>query len=578
MKKHLIIFSLFLFILSCKDDDPVGEESGSILVNVYHDGKLISDVEISTDPLTSSTFTDDSGTVLLSGLPADVYRIIANHPTKGSGSASVNVENNARLEVDIILNGSVFANPIVTILNPATSSTYNVRSHILFSGNVNDESDNPSDLQVIWNSDIDGELNTDQALGSGFTTFTTNELSLGAHTITLSALDSDNLRGLDQIFVTIANRPDAVRLDTITASVDGLLLNWTVSTELDFDRYLIMRRENPNEAFEFIHVINDINRTIYADAEATVGVPYEYQIRVVLANGQESESNIESYLIEGAHIDIGVNIKKMIIDPRRPYIYALGRYNNSLLFINSETKSVDKTIFVGSSPTDIDMNHDNSRAYIADSDSRDIAVIDLETQEKIKDITVDSLAGTYHVNPYSLVWLTGNYLAYVVPGQSTEIRVIDAETGIFVSSGGNVQSFVLETNPARNVIYSNDHNDVVRFNVSTDGELEQVDETEGFHNNSGKIVVSRDDQFILSGEDKMRSNNLAIVIGSFGERVFACNEDASIVIGETRIWDGNNYSVISPLPVHSTVIEVDDDNERVYVFDESSDKIFILEI
>lgn len=157
-------------------------------------------------------------------------------------------------------------------------------------------------------------------------------------------------------------------------------------------------------------------------------------------NGDESKSNTKTSIFEGENIDLGVNIVQMLVDPSRPYIYALDQINNSLLFINKDGKIVEKTIFIGSSPTDLDIRIDNSTLYVANLGSTQISVVDLESKEKINDLFVDTQAGSWDGNPYSLVYLEGHHLAFTSEDQWNNIKVVNAETGAFISYSGSIHT------------------------------------------------------------------------------------------------------------------------------------------
>jgi len=76
--------------------------------------------------------------------------------------------------------------PVVSISTPSTGTTYTTEDSISFSGTVTDEEDGDlSGGSLVWTSNIDGEIGTD-------TSFSKDNLSIGTHTITLTATDSAN--------------------------------------------------------------------------------------------------------------------------------------------------------------------------------------------------------------------------------------------------------------------------------------------------------------------------------------------------------------------------------------------------
>ena len=54
--------------------------------------------------------------------------------------------------------------------------------------------------------------------------------------------------------------------------------------------------------------------------------------------------------------------------------------------------------------------------------------------------------------------------------------------------------------------------------------------------------------------------------------------DGTIAIGESKIWNADDFSIISNLPLESEIMELDFDNETLYIYDINSSKIFITTI
>lgn len=575
---RLFLLSLVFLALSCKDDktDPV-ELKGAIFITVKFNNQFVTDAVITTEPATSMVMTDLTGTAIISDVPVGGYKVSATHPGIGSGSAPVTVTAATAKEVVVNLIGGVFEAPAVNIITPSNNATLDFGSDIVFSATVTDSEDAPNTLDITWSSSRDGVLWSNPPSGSGNSTFTINTLSEGAHVISLTAKDSDDRETSDQINVTIKKLPNAVTLSPIEVTQAGLQLQWSVSDETTFAEYRITRSEELGGPYETIDIHNDIQQTEYADADLMIGTRYYYQIIVAVTNGDKSLSNIQSGVFEGDHISVGVSIVQMLIDKQRPYIYALDKVNNSLLFIHKENRIVEKTIFVGSSPTDLDVSTDNQKLYIANLGSNQIAVVDLASQEKINDLFVDTEQGSWDGNPYSLVYLTGNYLAYTSEDQWNNIKIVNAANGAFVSYAGSIHTPFLNTNPARNVVYGLDGGDVIRFNFSN-GTLTEVDETNMSSGTSRKIVVSGDGLALFRGNLKFLANNLSSQLGTLGEPIYACNSNGSIAIGKQHIWNATEFSIIRPMPVSSDIMELDQDDSTLYVYDKNSSNIYLIQI
>ncbi len=578
MKNLVFVLIVFLAFASCDDEEPIRDRKGSIFVTVLHNFELVPNAQISTEPITNMATTDLTGTAIISAVPIGGYKVKATHPNIGSGSASITVTKNEVMDVTINLIGNVFENPSVTIQSPINQSSHNLGDEIQFSASVDDESDSPNELSLKWSSNLDGTLNENPADASGLATFSTSDLSEGDHLITLTAIDSDELETSDQVNITVSELPDAVTLNPVNVSGNGLDLDWTISTEPEFSNYRITRSENFSGPYQVIDVVSDLNTTSYTDSDVTFGTRYYYQIVVVLDNNVESFSNIESQLYEGDNIDIGVKIVRMILDPSRPYIYALDQINNSMLFINKETKELEKTIFVGSSPADIDINLDNSKAYVANYGSTQIAVIDLETQEKVDDLFVD-IQGSWDGNPYRISCLSNNRFVFTSEDQWCDLKLVNSETGTRIFNTGSIYQPGLLSNSTGDVLFVTESGSsgsaTIRYNHSGN-ELIEVDESEGggsFGHRDG--CISGNDKFIFHRRIKYLTNNLSSELGVFNDNIIDCNYDGSVAIGEENIWNAETFSIIKPLPVSSRILRLDSDENTIYIYDNNTSKIFI---
>jgi len=106
-----------------------------------------------------------------------------------SGSASVS----------ITVSGSTpgNANPTASITSPSNNSTYNEGDSITFEGSGTDAEDgNLTGSSLVWTSSADGQI------GTGIS-FSKSNLSTGAHTITLTATDSNDETERESIEITI---------------------------------------------------------------------------------------------------------------------------------------------------------------------------------------------------------------------------------------------------------------------------------------------------------------------------------------------------------------------------------------
>ncbi len=151
--------------------------------------------------------------ILLSTDGGTSYSVTLASGAANSGSASVTVPatptTQARVKVqcagniffdisnaDFTIDGTSGAPPVITISAPGDGSSSEIGQSVAFTGSAIDPEDGNISASLSWSSSIDGSI------GSG-ASFSTTALSLGSHTVTASATDSDSLSGSDVIQVSV---------------------------------------------------------------------------------------------------------------------------------------------------------------------------------------------------------------------------------------------------------------------------------------------------------------------------------------------------------------------------------------
>jgi len=481
--------------------------------------------------------------------------------------------------------------PNIEIISPNANSTFDIEDEITFLANVSDIEDTDSQLEISISSDIQGDLTTNIPIVNNSISYTTNSLIEGIHLITITVTDSDNMQSSDQVNINVSDIPASVVLAPITLHNNELLLNWTVSNESEFESYNIMRAENEQGPYVIMETISDVNTTNYTDVNIEFAINYFYKIATNLLNSNEApESNIESGIFETDNIDLGTTIERLKIDPIRPYIYALDKDNGTLLFINKQTMQLESSISIGNSPTDLDISKDNSKLYVALFNTDKIAVVDLTTQQKINDLTIDITAGSEFETPYRLVCVGNNKLVVTSYDQWCNIALINANDGEILWIGFSFYKPNLLTPPDKmSVLVSETYSTgstTYRYNLESNGLLSptNVDNTgdhDWWHPQYGAdyTAMSGNGEYIFYCGKKIAFNNLSQVQGSFQDKIYASNEDGSIVIGEEHIWDANNFSISETLPfINTGKMVFDNSTNIVYILCENTNKLYYFNI
>jgi uncharacterized protein YjdB len=117
--------------------------------------------------------------------------------------------------------------PTATITSPANQATFAPGATMTFTGSATDHEDGALiGASLVWTSSRDGQI------GTG-TTFTRNNLSLGTHTITLSATDSQGAIATTQVVIYVSVVAPIVPGEWHGATT-GMALDFPVSTNADY--------------------------------------------------------------------------------------------------------------------------------------------------------------------------------------------------------------------------------------------------------------------------------------------------------------------------------------------------------
>ena len=184
------------------------DNSGSELVQLDGSGSTAGSF-----PIVSYTWTE-GGTELV-GATVDGGRTVSVDLDVGVHNITLTVEDEAgRTDTDDVVVevvGPSTENPTITITSPTEGAVFSPGDDIDFAGSGVDQNSNVlAGDQLVWSSDVDGELGTGAAL-------TLNTLSTGPHVITLTGTDGDGFVGTATVNIAVSTAPTA----EITAPADA---------------------------------------------------------------------------------------------------------------------------------------------------------------------------------------------------------------------------------------------------------------------------------------------------------------------------------------------------------------------
>lgn len=630
-----IVGTAVLLAMGCGDGEGAaanadgGKGGAGLFVKVTDSEKRpVADAVVSTEPATRSALTDGLGSVFLADVTPGIYAVTAQHASLGSARGPVTVTASGVTQVELTLQKEAVlpGAPTARIVAPVAGARFGRGEPVMLRGMVADDKDPPGALTIEWSSNLDGKLSDASARADGSVEVTAAALSAGAHVVTLKVKDNEGLSGSALVTLVVdsggagadsgpdmpvpadgplpdtspptdmglpgQDGPDGGPPPADTAvepnlglvlaplSHDGstVTLTWTPTPDDGFASYRIYRASGASAAFEVINIVSDSKVRSYRDTTVAFGIVYRYRVDGLTGAARVVPSNVQM-ITAGNFIALNTQVTAMLVDPTRPYLYALDTVNNSLHFVNLTSRTVEKTIFVGSKPADLDINKAGTELFIANFGSTEIAVVNLDTREKARALLVNTTLGTWDGNPYRLVCTAGDTLLFTSLDQWNDLKVVRASDGSAVANTGSVYQPDLAASPDGTSVYVGEsgisRSTVYRFDI-VGNTLMQVDvsgDVGGF--TSRNVVATRDGNYVFYAGQKFLAKNLKSVLGTFGEPVLAATADGAVVIGTKHIFNGTTFAMVRPLPIEPAAVALSPDDATLYLYDNNTSRIYL---
>ena len=357
-------------------------------------------------------------------------------------------------------------------------------------------------------------------------------------------------------------------LQDLSKDSNGVNLSWV--SPVSYPMYRIYRGQGGG--FSIVDILNEAGRTTYRDEAVSPGTMYSYRVAGVASDGTEASSNVQS-ITAGLFIAVNSQVERMVVDTRRPYLYGVDRVNNSLHFINLTTATVEKTIFVGSTPVDLDINLQGTTLYVANFGSTEIATVDLESRTRTGSILVDTTIGTWDGNPYRLACTAGDTLVFSSQDSFSSLRLANAATGATLATVTNSYNGPLVASPDGTRVYTASYY-LTRYDI-VGATIRQVDRSTDFGSSSlTSIARSGDGAYIYYGAKKVLATNLISTLGTFPEPIQAASSNGGVAIGTMRIYDGTTFTAKATLPLSTSVMGISADDKTLYLYQTTTSRIY----
>ena len=204
--------------------------------NVTFAGTM-SDPDIESS-LLAVTWTSDKDGELSTGM-ADVsgtYSFDTSELSLNTHQVTLTVTDEMGLQCTDTIQYSIGTPPSIVLQQPYANTLINEGDEQVFSALVSDTEQSGSELQVVWESDINGTLFVGPAESNGLSQFETDALSFGTHLITATVTDLDGLYASQQVSMVvnaIPSQPSVVISPNPATTTDDLQAVATGSTDFD---------------------------------------------------------------------------------------------------------------------------------------------------------------------------------------------------------------------------------------------------------------------------------------------------------------------------------------------------------
>lgn len=450
----------------------------------------------------------------------------------------------------------------VRIISPVNQRTIGPSESVVFTGEVNIElSEDYSGLNVIWESNVDGILHEGSIDSDGITEFSSKNLSQNLHYIRLYISNIDNETIYDEIIVY-----NAIWLHKIDNNNNNSKIYWSKSDDKDFEAYELYRSYNINDIKNgnLIYSTSNLNDTTFIDTEAILGRKHFYKAFIKRKTNAPTYigSNKDS-IIAGDFIKLNYPLYKVIKDPNRNYAYGIVNLesiysdNNTgygLVFINTESKVVEKRILEQVRFTDLDISPSGDHLYLC---ARSPAIYRVNLNSKTVDNTF-SIGNSAHKIEVG----TNRLYSHITPptSGSTEFRIYDLTNQKPVEYNTNIPDayssfrhgdFEIDAN---GTIYHGESNSSSSdlSKISTKDDVFDLDEQWSSGNYQRPLIILNNDKlywnhYLFDTE----LNRLGEFLDD-GEdiNIQAVSPNGSLALGWSRLFDTQNRSVIKRIPVY----------------------------
>lgn len=253
------------------------------------------------------------------------------------------------------------------------------------------------------------------------------------------------------------------------------------------------------------------------------------------------------------------------LDETNGYIYAVSKQTNQLLWIRTNDLSIEKTLTIGSQPSDMDQV--GNKLYIALEGSNQVPVVDLLSKTVESTIAVANLPSRIAVDSNHIY-----YVQHILSGsplykhdRSTDQDSMVLAEGSTYDSYSRAELTIDREKQKLYVAEAGSNGFLSVFRTTDQKRIQHATYGDSWTTFSAGVKLDQEDLFYAGR--KASASNPSQIHGNYGESILAVHDE--IVVSHQSIYDRATYVKVGELPFQSSQFLLDS-NQQAYWFDASN--------
>ena len=287
------------------------------------------------------------------------------------------------------------------------------------------------------------------------------------------------------------------------------------------------------------------------------------------ADRHDLSTIVGSHALNDLNVSVGElaqhDFSQLLADPSRDVIYGLNSTKNQIIFIDANTLLPSRAETIGSQPVHMAIDSTNDLLYVANFGSTEIAVIDLTTQTKAFNGTIQT-----PTNPYRLA-VSGQRLIYAEQDGQNDLRFYNLTSSTLSSTLSEaLYQPALAFDASGQYLYASEsaslNAGLKRYNLEN-GDFQETATSATTYSYPGRRVVFSDGWVYFAGH---RFNATTLEIDAdcnLEDEIITLSPDEHYALSDKRIFDLEDCSEVGGLPYESGLVVVDRASTKVMQFD-----------